>query len=55
MNVCVNFVNCVFTAPGHVAEHVIIERDDDTTVTFTDTGNQITNEAYLGYVTIKVL
>jgi hypothetical protein len=41
---------CHFPAPGDVVDKVKIERENESTVVFTE-GAQ---KAYLGYVTIKV-
>lgn len=43
-------VTIMGAAPGNVQDHVILERDNESTVRFTSGSGQ----AYLGYVTIKV-
>lgn len=43
-------VALIGAAPGNVAEHVILERDTDSTVTFVEGARG----AYLGYLTLKV-
>ena len=43
-------VTILGAAPGNVTDHVIIERDNDSTVVFTEGASR----AYIGYVTIKV-
>ena len=41
---------CDVTAPSNVMDHVVLERDRESTVVFVEGAR----DAYLGYVTIKV-
>ena len=41
---------CLAAAPSTVMDHVVLERDCESTVVFVEGAR----EAYLGYVTIKV-
>ena len=43
-------VAMIGAAPGNVVDHVIIERDSESTIMFVEGAKQ----AYLGYVTLKV-
>lgn len=40
---------CLLSAPGNIADHVIIERQSESTIMF----GEGAREAYLGYVTLK--
>jgi len=43
-------LDLTITAPGNVIDHVVIERESESTVMFVEGAK----EAYLGYVTLKV-
>jgi len=45
-----NPVACLLTAPGNVQDHVVIERESESTVVFVEGAK----DAYLGYCTLKV-
>jgi len=47
---CISFVNVLVAAPGNVSDHVTIERQSESTITFCEGAK----DAYLGYVTLKV-